>query len=104
MVAVGKPITVSDAQMRVAEPRLEPAGERLIGQQRIEVHRRLGHADAMALGRDAWSADRSGSRRHRARRHSGTKPSMSCRTRSVRSTKPRSELAGIDAAVARRPS
>ena len=40
------------AQMRVAEPRLEAAGQRLIGQQRVEMHRHLGHADALALGRD----------------------------------------------------
>ena len=35
------------AQMMGAEARLEAAGERLIGEQRIEVHRRLGHADAL---------------------------------------------------------
>ena len=38
--------------MRFAELRLQPAGKRLIGDQRIEIHRRLGHADAIALGRD----------------------------------------------------
>jgi hypothetical protein len=32
----------------VAQPGLEPAGERLIGQQRVEMHRHLGHAHALA--------------------------------------------------------
>ena len=36
-----------------AEPRLEAAGQRLVDQQRVEVHRRLGHAHALAPGRDA---------------------------------------------------
>ena len=36
-----------------AEARLQTAGQRLIGEQRVEIHRRLGHADAVALGRDA---------------------------------------------------
>ncbi len=39
--------------MLVAKTRFEPAGERLIGEQRIQIHRRLGNADAMALGGDA---------------------------------------------------
>ena len=39
------------AKMMGAEARLEAAGERLIGQQRIEVHRRLGHTDALRPGR-----------------------------------------------------
>ena len=38
------------AQMRVTEARLKAAGERLIGQQRVEIHRRLGDAHAMTLG------------------------------------------------------
>ena len=40
------------AKMMGAEARLEAAGERLVGEQRIEVHRRLGHADALRTGRD----------------------------------------------------
>ena len=39
--------------MRVAQQRLEPAGQRLVGQHRIEIHRDFGHADPMPLGRDA---------------------------------------------------
>ena len=39
--------------MLVAQHRLEPARQRLIRQQRIEIHRNLGNADAMYLGRDA---------------------------------------------------
>ena len=39
--------------MRFAEPRLEPAGQRLVGEDRVEMHRRLGHAHRVALGRDA---------------------------------------------------
>ena len=35
-----------------AEPWLEAAGQRLIGEKRIEVDRRFGHADAVALRRD----------------------------------------------------
>ena len=35
-----------------AEARLQPAAERLIRQQCVEIHRRLGHADPMPLGRD----------------------------------------------------
>ena len=41
------------AQMRAAEPRLEPAGEVLVDQDGVEMHRRLGHAHALAPGRDA---------------------------------------------------
>ena len=40
------------AKMMGAEARLEAAGKRLVGEQRIEVHRRLGHADALLPGRD----------------------------------------------------
>lgn len=39
--------------MRCTEARLEAAGERLIGEQGIEVHRRFGNADAVPLGRYA---------------------------------------------------
>jgi hypothetical protein len=39
--------------MRAAEARFEPAGERFVGQQRVEVHRGFGNADAVAAGRDA---------------------------------------------------
>ena len=41
-----------DAQMRVAEHRLEAAGQGLVGQHGVEMHRDFGHADALALGRD----------------------------------------------------
>ena len=40
------------AQMGAAKPGLEPAGQRFIGQQRIEVHRGFGNADPMAAGRN----------------------------------------------------
>ena len=40
-------------QMRVAEHGLKTAGQRLVGQKRVEIHRHLGHADALAVGRDA---------------------------------------------------
>ena len=49
------------AQMRVAEPRLEAAGQRLIGQQRIEIHRHLRHADTLLTWSRPWNADRSAS-------------------------------------------
>ncbi len=39
--------------MRAAEPRLEAAGQVLVGQDGVEMHRRLGHAHALAAGRDA---------------------------------------------------
>ena len=39
--------------MLVAQHRLEPARQRLVGQQRVEIHGNLGDADAMYLGRDA---------------------------------------------------
>ena len=38
--------------MRVAKPGLEAACERLIGQQRVEIHRRLGNTDSMPFRRD----------------------------------------------------
>src|SRR6516162_4855163 len=38
--------------MRIAKPRLKPTGERLVGQQRVEMHGNLGHAHAMTPGRD----------------------------------------------------
>ena len=39
--------------MRVAEHGLKTAGQRLVGQKRVEIHRYLGHADALAVGRNA---------------------------------------------------
>src|SRR3546814_12815734 len=39
--------------MMLAEPRREPADERLVGQQRVEVDGCLGNADALPIGRDA---------------------------------------------------
>ena len=41
-----------DAQMGVPQPRLEPAGQWLIGEQRIEIGRGFRHADAVGLRRD----------------------------------------------------
>ena len=38
--------------MRVAKARLQPAGQRLVSQQRVEMHRHLGHAHTMPVGRD----------------------------------------------------
>ncbi len=38
--------------MLVAKSRFQSAGQRLVGEQRVEVHRHLGHADAMPVGRD----------------------------------------------------
>lgn len=38
--------------MMIAEPRLEPADERFVGEQRVEIGRRLGHPDVLDLGRD----------------------------------------------------
>lgn len=40
------------AQMGAAQTRFQPADQRLIGQQCVQVHRRLGDADALALRRD----------------------------------------------------
>jgi hypothetical protein len=39
--------------MRAAQTRFEPAGQRFVGQQRVEVHRGFGNADPVAAGRDA---------------------------------------------------
>ena len=39
--------------MRAAEPRLEAAGQVLVDQDGVEMHRRLGHAHALAARRDA---------------------------------------------------
>ena len=39
--------------MRVAKPRLEAAGQLLIDQNGVEIHPHLGHAHALAPGRDA---------------------------------------------------
>src|SRR5712672_1040991 len=38
--------------MRIAEHRLQPAGQRLVRQNRIEIDRYLRHTNALALGRD----------------------------------------------------
>src|SRR3546814_2972419 len=38
--------------MRIAQSRFEPAGQRLVGQQRIEIDRDLRDTDAVPLGRD----------------------------------------------------
>ena len=38
--------------MRVAQHRLEAAGQRLVGQHRVEMHRDFGDADALAFGRN----------------------------------------------------
>ena len=39
--------------MRAAEPWLEAARQVLVDQDGVEIHRRLGHAHALATGRDA---------------------------------------------------
>ena len=52
-VCDGKPMIGERAQMRAAEPRLEAAGQILVDQDGVEIHRRLGHAHALATGRDA---------------------------------------------------
>jgi hypothetical protein len=59
-----KPVMVRTRRC-AAQARFQPAGQRLIGEQRVEIHRRFGDADAMPVRRDA-NADRSASRRHRA--------------------------------------
>jgi len=41
-----------DAQMCGAEARFEPAGQRLVGEQRVEIDRGLRHTDAVPFGRD----------------------------------------------------
>ena len=41
-----------DAQMGVPQTRLEPTGERLVGEERIEIGRGFRHADAEGLRRD----------------------------------------------------
>ena len=41
------------AQMGIAQARLQTAGERLIGQQRVEMHGRLRDAHALSFGRDS---------------------------------------------------
>ena len=40
------------AQVRVTQLWFEPAGQRLVGEQRVEIHRRLGDADAVPIGRN----------------------------------------------------
>ena len=47
-----KPDDGQHPQMRVAQHRLEAAGQRLVGQHRVEMHRDFGDADALAFGRD----------------------------------------------------
>ena len=84
-----KPDDGQDAQMRVAQHRLEAAGQWLIGEHRVEMHRDFGHSDALPLGRDRRVQVGQRLLRRRARRISGMKPSTSCSTRLVRSTKPR---------------
>ena len=39
--------------MRPAEPRLEAAGQVLVDEESVEMHRRLGDAHTLAAGRDA---------------------------------------------------
>ncbi len=46
-------MTVSVRRCALAEPRLEAAGQVLVGEDGVEMHRRLGHAHALAAGRDA---------------------------------------------------
>ena len=41
------------AQVRFAEPRLEPSGQSLIDEDRVEIHGNFRDADAVTLGRDA---------------------------------------------------
>ena len=55
-----KPHDGQRAQMCPPEPRLEPAGQCLVDQNCIEIHRHLGKADAMAPGRDAGMQVRQG--------------------------------------------
>src|SRR5712691_1265426 len=38
--------------MRTAKHRLQPAGQRLVRQHRIEIHRYLRHVNALTIGRD----------------------------------------------------
>src|SRR3546814_17950107 len=40
------------AQMMIAEPGLEAADQRLVGEQRVEIGGSFGNADALDLGRD----------------------------------------------------
>jgi hypothetical protein len=96
--AVGKPMTVSVRRCLITKPRFKPAGQRLIGKQRIEVHRGFGHADALAWSR--WCcADRSACRCHRARQPRGHEAFDQRSTRSVRSMKPRHALPCINAGL-----
>ena len=77
------------AQMRAAKPRFEAAGQVLVDQDGVEIHRRLGHAHALAPRRNAGMqvGQRLAVIEPSA---SGIKPSISASTRSVRSTKPAS--------------
>src|SRR6266481_6457497 len=47
-----KPDNRQHPQMRIAKHRLQPAGQRLVRQNRIEIDRYLRHANALTLGRD----------------------------------------------------
>ena len=58
-------------RMEVAKPRFQPAGERLIGQQRVEVHWRFRHAHAMAFGRNGRMQVRSAFPGHQLQSASG---------------------------------
>jgi hypothetical protein len=40
------------AEVMLAQTRFEPAGQWLVDQDRVEIHGRLGHAHALAAGRD----------------------------------------------------
>ena len=42
-----------DAEVLIAKAWLQPAGQRLISQQRVEIDRRLGNTDAMTFRRNA---------------------------------------------------
>ncbi len=48
----GKAGDRQDAEVMITQTRLQPAGQRLVGQERIEIDRHLGHAHAMTVGRN----------------------------------------------------
>ena len=48
----GKPGDRQDAEVMITQTRLQPAGQRLVGQERVEIDRHLGHAHAMTVGRN----------------------------------------------------
>lgn len=75
--------------MSVAQARLQTARQRLVGQQPVEMHGRL--RDAYMLVSRGDSRMEIGERRGAFEPIGfGTKPSKSCRTRSVQSINPRS--------------